>query len=191
MKGREKALLQAAKSTAPVPRQLMRRPAGEGREGILFHILINSQKYWSVYYHRCASHISGCESGCELSRLSRSTARPLERDRPGWVGDQGTKNEMESTILGQKRLPKVRKMRPEIVPGGSGSPLGPPWEIFRNNGWLKYGFGEDFDRQKGGQEGPKGRPGEAQEPPQSAFLDAFFDIYSENAFLSLFLSIFC
>ena len=93
---------------------------------------------------------------------------------------------MESTILGQKRVPKVRKMSPEIVPGGSGSPLGPPWEIFRNNGWLKYGFGEDFDRQRGGQEGPKGRPGEAQEPPQSAFLGLFFDVYSETAFLSIF-----
>ena len=97
---------------------------------------------------------------------------------------------MESTILGQKRVPKVRKMSPEIVPGRSGSPLGPPWEIFRNNGWLKYGFGEDFDRQKGGQEGPKGRPGEAQDPPQSAFLGLFFDVYSETAFFIDFLMIF-
>ena len=109
-----------------------------------------------------------------LSRLSRSTARPLERNRPGWVGDQGTRNEMESTILGQKSVPKVRKMSPEIVPGGSGSPLGPSWEIFRNNGWLKYGFREDFDRQRGGQEGPKGRPGEAKIGPRGSQERVFF-----------------
>ena len=93
---------------------------------------------------------------------------------------------MESTILGQKRVPKVRKLRPEIVPGGSGSPLGPPWEIFRNNGWLKYGFGEDLDRQRGGQDGPKGEPRKAQEPPQSNFLGLFFDFYFETAFVSIF-----
>ena len=108
-----------------------------------------------------------------MSRLSRSTARPLERDRPGLVGDQGTRNEMESTILGQKRVPKVRKMSPEIVPGGSGSPLGPPWEIFRNNGWLKYGFGEDFDRQRGGQEGPKGSRERPKSLPRALFWVSF------------------
>ena len=113
-----------------------------------------------------------------------SPPAPVDWDWTGWLGDQGTRNEMEIRVLGEKRLPKVRKMVPRSVPGGSGSPLGPSWEIFHNNGWLKYGFGEDLDRQSGGQEGPKGRPGEAQETPQSAFSGLFFDIYSETAFLS-------
>ena len=93
---------------------------------------------------------------------------------------------MESTILGQKRVPKVRKMRPEIVPGGSGSPLGPPWEIFRNNGWLKYGFGEDFDRQKGGQEDPKGRPGWGQEKPKSVPRSFFWVSFSMSIWRMIF-----
>ena len=93
---------------------------------------------------------------------------------------------MKIPILGAKRIPQIRKIRQKDVPGGSGSLLGPPWEIFRNNGWLKYGFGEDLDRQRGGQDGPKGEPGKAQEPPQSNFLGLFFDFYFETAVLSIF-----
>ena len=90
---------------------------------------------------------------------------PVDWDRPGWLA--------KSPLLGLKSIQKSKKIGPEMVPGGSGSALGPSWAMDVKKNSPGLGFEVGFGHQKGAREGPKGSPGEAKRGPRAS-QDRFF-----------------
>ena len=129
----------------------------------------------------------GTPDACMKERVS--TPPLLDPEVVLYRSKRRLKIEKNRCIKVPGRVPGGSWEGPGRVPGGFGSPLGPAWDVFERKGFAPYRFLGGLGRQRGGQEGPKGRPGGSKRGPRGS-QERFCGYRFRSVFIHRFLIVF-